>query len=54
MNDKVKYNLLDLFKKIQAENDGKQEALIKFRYVPNNSEYSEVIAEAELKPSRSE
>ena len=54
MKDEVKYDLLDLYKKINEGNNGKQESLLRMTYKPNNYEYDTFIADAELKPSMSD
>ena len=54
MNDEEKYNLLDLHNKINDGNNGKQESLLRITYNPLNFEYKQFIADAELKPSRSD
>lgn len=54
MKDEVKFNLLDLYNKINEGNNGKQESLLRMTYKPNNYEYDTFIADAELKLSMSD
>lgn len=54
MKDEVEYDLLDLYKKINEGNNGKQESFLRITYNPNNYEHDKFIAEAELKPSMSD
>ena len=54
MKDEVKFDLLDLYNKINEGNNGKQESLLEITYKINNDKNDKFFAKAELKPSRSD
>lgn len=51
MTEERKLDLMDLYNKIQAENNVMQETMLKIQYVPNNLEDTRFIVDAELKPT---
>lgn len=51
MKEERKLDLLDLYNKIQAENNVMKETMLRIQYVPNNLEDTRLIVDAELKPT---
>lgn len=51
MKEERKLDLLDLYNKIQAENNVMQETMLRIQYVPNNFEDTKLFIDAELKPT---